>query len=385
MDFQLTDEQKLLKRTLREFARKELRPRAARWDETGEYPWENVKRLAELGVTGLAIPAEYGGQGGTGFDVVLAMEEIAWGCANTAMMLMSGIGICAQAIAQYGSAAQKARYLPPLAKGDAVAAIAMTEPDAGSATSRITSSAVRHGDRYLVNGRKCWITRSGVAETYVVFVRFDKLPGIEGVGAVILEKGMPGLQFGTPDPSLGFRGCAFADLVMEEVEIGDEHVLVRDGGFKKMMAAFNGQRSLNGAISLGIAQAALEDTLRYVQERRLYGKPIADFQGIQWQLATMATQIEAARLLVYRAAANGARGFPLLIEASMAKLFANETALTVTDLCLQLHGGYGYTRAFPLERYLRDARGMAIGGGPPQLQRSQIAAELLKRGFPLMF
>jgi alkylation response protein AidB-like acyl-CoA dehydrogenase len=385
MDFQLTDEQKLLKRTLREFARKELRPRAARWDETGEYPWENVKRLAQLGVTGLAIPPEYGGQGGSGFDVVLAMEEVAWGCANTAMLLMSGVGICAQAIAQYGSPDQKARYLPPLARGDAVAAIAMTEPDAGSATSRIASGAVRRGDRYLVNGRKCWITRSGVAETYVVFVRFDKIPGIGGVGAVILEKGMPGLHFGSPDESLGFRGCPFADLIMEGVEIGEEHVLVREGAFRKLMAAFNGQRSLNGAMSLGIAQAALDDTLGYVQERQLYGKPIADFQGIQWQLATMATRLEAARLLVYRAVANGAGGFPSLIEASMAKLFANETALEITDLCLQLHGGYGYTEAFPLGRYLRDARGMAIGGGPPQLQRSMIAAELLKRGFPLMF
>ena len=385
MDFQLTEEQKMLKRTLRDFAQRELKPRAAYWDETGEYPWDNVKRLAALGVTGLPIPPEYGGQGGTWFDVVLAMEEIAWGCANTAMMVMSGIGICAQAIAWYGTEAQKRRYLPPIAAGASVAAICMTEPDAGSATSHLQTSVLRQGDRYLVNGRKCWITRAGVADTYVVFARFENIPGIAGVGAVLLEKGMRGLTFGKPDQGLGFRGCTSADMIMENVEIGPAHVLLREGGFKKLMAAFSGQRCVNGAMSLGIAQAAFDQTLQYVQERRLYNQAIGEFQGIRWQLASMAARIEAARLLVYRAAANGAQGFPSVFEASVAKLTANEMAIEVTDLCVQLHGGYGFSREFPVERHLRDARGMAIGGGPPQVQRNMIAAQLLKHGYPRGF
>jgi butyryl-CoA dehydrogenase len=382
MDFRLTDEQRMLRRTLRDLVAREIRPRAAEWDRSGELPWDNIRRLAALGITGLTIPTAYGGGGQGLLEGVFAIEEIARGCANTALALISGTGIVSLAIAEYGTEAQKRRYLPPIAAGTAVSAICMTEPAAGSATSHVETNARRCGDGWAVSGRKCMISRGGLAEYYLVLTRFEGQPGLGGVGAVILDRGTPGLSFGKAEDTLGFRGVPATDMIMEECPVPAESVLVGAGGFRKMMSAFNAQRCLNPAISLGIAQAAFDEALAYARRRELYGHPIADFQGIQWQLADMATRLEAARLLVYRAAANAQQGFPSRLESSMGKLFANEMALAVTDLAVQLHGGYGFSREFPVERLLRDARGMALGGGPPQLQRSAIAAELLRRGFP---
>jgi butyryl-CoA dehydrogenase len=382
MDFRLTDEQRMLRRTIRDLVDKEIRPRAPEWDRSAELPWDSIRRLAEIGVTGLTIPVEYGGAGQTLLEGVFAIEEVARGCPNTALALISGTGVVSLAIIQYGTDAQKRRYLPPVASGAAVSAICMTEPSAGSATSHVQTNAVRHGDRYVVTGRKCMISRGGLAEYYMVLTRFEGKPGLDGVGAIIIDRGTPGLSFGKAEDTLGFRGVPATDMIMEECPVPADNVLVGAGGFRKMMTAFNAQRCLNPAISLGIGQAALEEALTYVQRRELYGHPIADFQGLRWQLADMATKVEAARLLVYRAAANAATGLPSRLESSMGKLFANEMALTVTDLAMQLHGGYGFSREFPVERLLREARGMVLGGGPPQLQRNMIAAELLKRGVP---
>lgn len=372
----------MLRRTIRQLVERELKPRAAEWDRSGELPWDNIRRLAELGVTGLTIPTEYGGGGQTLLEGVFAIEEVARGCPNTALALIAGTGVVTLAIAQYGTEAQKRKYLPSIAAGTAVSAICMTEPTAGSATSQVQTNARRRGAGYVVSGRKCMISRGGLAEYYLVLTRFDGQPGLDGVGAVILDRGTPGLSFGKAEDTLGFRGVPATDMIMEECPLAEENVLVGAGGFRKMMTAFNAQRCLNPAISLGIGQAAADEALAYVQKRELYGHPIADFQGIRWQLADMATKLEAARLLVYRAAANAARGLPSRLESSMGKLFANEMALEVTDLAIQLHGGYGFSREFPVERLLREARGMVLGGGPPQLQRNMIAAELLKRGFP---
>lgn len=382
MDFQLTDEQRMLRRTLRDLVEREIKPRAAEWDRNGELPWDNIRRLAQIGVTGLTIPVEYGGAGQSLLEGVFAIEEIARGCPNTALALISGTGVVSLAIIEYGTEGQKRKYLPPIAAGTAVSAICMTEPSAGSATSHVQTNAVRRGDHYMVTGRKCMISRGGLAEHYLVVTRFEGQPGIEGVGAIIIDRGTPGLSFGKAEDTLGFRGVPATDMIMEECPVPAENVLVGADGFRKMMTAFNAQRCLNPAISLGIAQAALEETMAYVQKRELYGHPIADFQGIRWHLADMATKLDAARLLVYRAAANAARGLPSRLESSMGKLFANEMALEVTDLAMQLHGGYGFSREFPIERFLREARGMVLGGGPPQLQRNMIAAELFKRGLP---
>jgi butyryl-CoA dehydrogenase len=382
MDFRLTDEQRMLRRTIRELVDKEIKPRAAEWDRSAQLPWDSIRRLAEIGVTGLTIPIEYGGGGQTLLEGVFAIEEVARGCPNTALALISGTGVVSLAIIQYGTDAQKRKYLPPVAAGAAVSAICMTEPSAGSATSQVQTNAVRRGDHYLVTGSKCMISRGGLAEYYMVLTRFESQPGLDGVGAVIIDRGTPGLSFGKAEDTLGFRGVPATDMIMEECPVPAENVLVGAGGFRKMMTAFNAQRCLNPAISLGIGQGALEEALTYVQRRELYGHPIADFQGLRWQLADMATKVEAARLLVYRAAANAATGLPSRLESSMGKLFANEMALSVTDLAMQLHGGYGFSREFPVERLLREARGMVLGGGPPQLQRNMIAAELLKRGVP---
>jgi alkylation response protein AidB-like acyl-CoA dehydrogenase len=382
MDFRLTDEQRMLRRTIRDLVEKEIKPRAAEWDRNGQLPWDNIRRLAEIDVTGLTIPTEYGGAGQSLLEGVFAIEEVARGCPNTALALISGIGVVSLAIVQYGTEAQKRKYLPPIAAGTAVSAICMTEPTAGSATSRVQTNAARRGDHYVVTGRKCMISRGGLADYYLVVCRFDSKPGLDGVGAVIIDRGTPGLSFGKAEDTLGFRGVPATDMIMEECPIPPDNVLVGAGGFKKMMTAFNAQRCLNPAISLGIAQAALEESLAYVQKRELYGHAVSDFQGIRWHLADMATKVEGARLLLYRAASNAAMGFPSRFESSVGKLFANEMALQVTDLALQLHGGYGFSREFPVERLLREARGMVLGGGPPQLQRNMIADELIKRGFP---
>jgi butyryl-CoA dehydrogenase len=382
MDFRLTEEQRMLRRALRDLVDKELRPRAHEWDERAELPWDSIRRLARLGATGVTIPVEYGGAGQTILEGVFTIEEVARGCPNTAMALLSGVGVVSLAIAQYGTEQQKRKYLPRIASGEVVSAICMTEPTVGSATSRVQTNVARQGDRYVVTGRKCMISRGGLAEYYLVVARFEGQPGIEGVGAVIIDRGTPGLSFGKPEDTIGFRGVPATDMIMEECPVPAENVLVGAGGFRKMMTAFNAQRCLNPAISLGIAQAALEETLAYTQKRELYDRPISDFQGIRWQLADMAAALEAARLLVYRAASNAAGGLPSRFEASVGKLFANEMALKVTDLAMQLHGGYGFSREFPVERLLREARGVAIGGGPPQVQRNMIAAELLKRGAP---
>jgi butyryl-CoA dehydrogenase len=382
MDFRLTEEQRMLRRTIRDLVEKEIRPRAPEWDRNAQLPWENLRRLAEIGVTGLTIPTEHGGSGQTLLEGVFAIEEIARGCPNTALALIAGTGVVSLAIIQYGTEEQKRKYLPPIAAGTAVSAICMTEPTVGSALSHVETNGIRRGDHYLVTGRKCMISRGGLADYYLVVLRFESQPGRSGIGGILIDRGTPGLSFGKAEDTLGFRGVPATDMIMEACPVPAENVLVGPGGFRQLLTAFNAQRCLNPAISLGIAQAALELGLGYVQQRELYGHPVSDFQGVRWLLADMATKLEAARLLVYRAASNAVTGLPSRLESSMGKLFANEMALEVTDIALQLHGGYGFSREFPVERLLREARGMALGGGPPQLQRNMIAAELLKRGCP---
>jgi len=380
MDFRLTDEQRMLRKTIRDLVDREFKPRAAEWDRNGQLPWDNIRRLGQIGVTGLTIPTEYGGAGQTLLEGVFAIEEVARGCPNTALALISGMGVVSMAIIQYGTEAQKRKYLPPIAAAKAVSAICMTEPTVGSVTSQVQTNVVGRGAGYMVNGRKCMISRGGLADYYLVVCRFEGKPGLDGVGAVIIDQGSSGLSFGKAEDTLGFRGVPATDMIMEDCLIPPENVLIGAGGFKKMMTAFNAQRCLNPAISLGVAQAAFEESLAYVQKRELYGHPVSDFQGIRWNLADMETKIEAARLLIYRAASNAAMGLPSRLEASLGKLFANEMALEVTDMALQLHGGYGFSREFVVERLLREARGMVLGGGPPQLQRNQIGDELIKRG-----
>lgn len=378
MEFHLTESQRLLRKMVAEFADKELKPKAAETGERLAIPWDIVRRLAELGIMGLTVPEKYDGMGLGGVEAALVCEEIARVCPSTAMVLMAEVGICAQLISHYGTDAQRGKYLPGIARGETLTGISITEPEAGSATTRIQTNAARTQDGYRLRGRKAMTSRAGECGLYVVFTRFNSVPGIDGIGAVIVEAGTPGLSFGKAEETLGFRGCPSREVIFDDCPLGEEHVLVGEGGFRKIMTAFNGQRCLNAAISVGIAQGAFDAAVEYAKVRSPYGHPISDFQGIRWMISDMAMQIDAARLLTYRAAVNGAEGFPSRFESSVAKLFANEVALRVTDWALQIHGGWGYNKEFPVERFLRDARGIVLGSGPPQLHRNMIADEVLK-------
>lgn len=377
MNFQLSDEQRLLKQTAREIAQKEIRPRAAEVEASGEFPWDGMRALARAGIVGLTIPEEYEGQGGTLFDAVLAMEEVAQACYITSMALLGEIGVQSQVIAHYAVPAQRQRILPRVARGEWMLAICMTEPEHGSDVGNLRTNAVQDGDHYVVTGRKILISRADVAEIFVVYTRFDGVPGHRGIGAVLMDRGTPGLHVTERYATLG--GEYLFAMAFEGCRVPSDQVLVREDGFKRMMNAFNGQRCLNATIVLGQAQGAFDEAVRYAQERRQFGQPIASFQGIQWMLADMAIELDAARLLIYRAAANAADGFPNVVEAAMAKTFSNEMAIRVTNQALQIFGGYGYLKEFPVERYLRGARFGAVGGGTPQIQRNLIAARLLGR------
>ncbi len=378
MDFHLTESQRLLRKMAAEFADKELKPKAAETGEKLAIPWDMVRRAAELGIMGLTVPEGFGGMGLGGFEAVLVCEEVARVCPSTAMVLMAELGICTQLLNHYGSRAQQEKYLPRIARGEILTGISITEPDAGSATTNITTNVTRSGNGYVIRGRKAMTSRAGECGVYMVFTRFHGTPGIDGIGAVLVDEGTPGLSFGKVEDTLGFRGCPSREVIFDDCPLSEEHILVPEGGFRKIMTAFNGQRCLNAAISVGIAQGAFDAALEYVRVRAPHGHPVSDFQGIRWMISDMAAQIDAARLLTYRAAMNGAEGFPSRFESSSAKLFANEVALKVTDWAMQMHGGWGYNKEFPVERFVRDARGIVLGSGPPQLQRNMIAHEVLK-------
>jgi alkylation response protein AidB-like acyl-CoA dehydrogenase len=378
MDFQLTPDQLDLQRLVREVARNELKPLASRWDRTHEFPWESIRHLARVGVLGLTIPEAYGGLGGSWIEAVLAIEEVARACYQTAMAVLGEVGVQTQAIVHYGSEAQKQRYLPAVARGELMCAICMTEPDAGSDVAAITTRAVEDGHGgYVVNGAKVLISRADVAGVFVTYVRFGDVPGSRGVGAVLIDRDTPGLEIGPGEETLG--GEQLFSVFFHDLRLPPQAVLVREQGFKKMMRAFNGQRCLNAAISLGQAQGAFDEGLAYVQARQQFGRRLADFQGLRWMLADMAIELDAARLLVYRAAVNAGSDLPNPVEAAMAKTFANEMAVRVSNQALQLFGGHGYLKSMPVERYVRGARFGALGGGTPQIQRNIIADALVGR------
>jgi len=379
MDFELTPEQRELKQTVRRLAEREFRPKAARWDEEETFPWENVPLLRDAGLLGLALPEAYGGAGGTVLDLALVMEELARCCVATAFIVGQQSGFGAKAIALFGTDAQRARHLPAIARGDRLVAWAMSEPGAGSDLRRLACRARRDGDHYVVDGRKTFCSLGGVSHLNVVICRFDDVPGFPGLGALLVEQETPGFARGRDIPEMGLRGTAMADLVFEGCRVPAASVLIAPGEFRKILQIMDGERTAgNPPMSLGIAQAALEAALRFAEERQAFGQRVADFQGIRWMLADMAVKVEAARLLVYRAAWRAARGAPDPFEASVAKAYTNEIAVSVCNDALQIHGGYGYTREFPVERMLRDARGLCIGDGTTQIQKNIIAKHLVK-------
>ncbi|MBV9577920.1 MAG: acyl-CoA dehydrogenase family protein [Chloroflexi bacterium] len=377
MDFQLTPEQRDLQLLVRSIAQKELAPLATRWDRSHEFPWDSIRALGAAGVLGLTIPEQYGGVGGSWFEAVLAIQEVARVCYQTAMAVLGELGVQTQAIVHYGTDAHKARYLPAVARGELICAICMTEPDAGSDVGAIVTQAQSTPSGYSVNGSKILISRADVAGVFLTFVRFGNTPGSRGVGAVLIDRDTPGLEIGPGEETLG--GELLFPVYFHDVQVAEEAVLVKEHGFRKLMSAFNGQRCLNAAISLGQAHGAFDAAVDYVQTRQQFAQRLADFQGIQWMLADMAIELDAARLLIYRAACNAGAGLPDQVEAAKAKAFANETAIRVSNQALQLFGGHGYLKSMQVERFVRGARFGALAGGTPQIQRNIIADSLVGR------
>ena len=382
MDFTLTAEQQALRESVRRFARQEL-PAIARQVEADDEPpgMEVRKRFAELGYLGVNLPAEYGGAGLSHLDAVLVLEEIAKVSIAVAFPVFeSCFGPCL-AIEHFGNEALKRKVLPAVCSGDWVVAVSMSEPDAGSALTDLKTRARIEGDRIFISGNKRWCSGAGHSEAYVVYCRMSDAPGARGIGAVLVTRGAEGFSFGKRDHHMGFRGVYSADMYFDEVEVPAENLLVPAGGFSKLMDAFDLERCGNTTMSLAVAQSAFDFVLDYVQQRQQFGKPLVDFQAVQIQLAEMKMKLEATRLLLYRAVVNAEKGLPSIAESSIAKCFANETAREVTGKAMQVMGGYGYSREFPIEQKLRDAWGWGIAGGAIDIQKVNITAALAGRRF----
>lgn len=377
MDFELTEEQKIIQATVREFAQNEFAPVADELDQAEEFPWNNFKRMAELGLTGMIIPPEYGGSGSDDLSLAIAMEEIAKACASSADILNSHMVIGSNPIARYGTEEQKQRFLPPLAKGERISCFAVTEPDAGSDISSIKTKAVRDGDHYILNGQKTFITNGDVCDNVIVFAHIPDLAP-RGMTAFIMEKELPGFSKGNKFKKLGMRAGTNAELFFEDCRVpvanrlGDE-----GGGMKIALATLDHGRIPIASQAVGIAQAVLENCTEYSKTRVQFGAPICRNQAIAWKLADMATEIEAARFLVYNAAFLAIKGQPYSKNAAMAKLFASELAMKAATWGIQIFGGYGYMMEYPMQRYFRDAKLTEIYEGTSEIQRLVISRAIL--------
>jgi len=376
MDFQLTEEQIMLKKMVHDLAEKEFRPNAAKWDEEEKFPWENLRSLARQNLLGVTIPEEYGGGGAGIMEYALIIEEIARVCANTAVIVLGANSVGGR-ILHFGTEEQREKYLPAIAKGERIGVSAITEPDAGSDVRSIKTIARQNGDHFVINGRKIFITRGAVGEIFVVTLKVAKEGQEPKPGFMIVEKGNPGFTIGKVEKTLGLRGNPSTELMFDDCVVPGQNLL-KEGELRNVLTGLNIARCGNATVSLGIAQGAFEEALKYSQQRVQFGRELARLQGIQWMLADMFIKIEAARLLIYRAAVNAAKGYPSALEASVAKTFSNEMALEVANMAIQIHGGYGYSREFPVERMMRDARGFLIAGGTVQIQRNIIASRLVK-------
>lgn len=379
MDYLLTDEQKMVQELARKIAEEKIRPVAAKYDQSEEYPWEVIKILAQSDLFAIFVPAEYGGTGGGVLDLCIATEELSRACG--------GIAVCYAAsalgtfpIILFGNDEQKKKYLPDLASGKKIAAFGITEPEAGSDASAIKTTAKKQGNHYILNGTKHFITNGGDAETYTIIAMSDKTKGARGASAFIVEKGTPGFTFGKKEDKLGIRASSTRELIFTDCKVPAENLLSKEGmGFIVTMKTFDMSRPGVAAQAIGIAQGALDVAVKYAREREQFGKSISSFQGIQWMLADMATQVEAARALVYSVARMVDAGKTgVAKESAMAKLFASDVAMKVTTDAVQILGGYGYMKDYPAEKYMRDAKITQIYEGTNQIQRNIIALQLIK-------
>jgi len=379
VNLELTEEQNLLQRTVREFAEAEVKPLAKELDETGRFPRETFRKAAELGLTSVAIPEECGGAGMDHISYAIMMEEIARVCASTSVILSVQNSLYCDPVYRFGTEEQKEKFLVPFARGEKIGCYALTEPQAGSNAAALATKAVLKGDRYIVNGTKAWITSGGVADAAIAYVNTQPEKGEKGITALVIEKGTPGFSVGKEEKKLGIHATACTELVFTDCEVPAENRIGQEGeGYKVALSTLDGGRIGIAAQATGIAQGAFEAALSYAQQRQAFGHPIADFQAIQFMLADMATEIDAARLLTRKAAWKQDSGARFTMEASIAKLFASEMATRVTHKAIQIHGGYGYSSEYPVERAYRDARITEIYEGTSEIQRLVIAAWVLK-------
>ncbi|MEL7028307.1 MAG: acyl-CoA dehydrogenase family protein [Pseudomonadota bacterium] len=382
MDFQLSDEQRSLQETARKFARTETPEIAKQCEVEGAPPPKSlIAKYAQEAHLGVNVPAELGGLGLGNLEALLILEEFAQISSAVAFPIFESSVGPVRAIERFGTDALKARVVPAVCRGEVVVAVAMSEPEAGSALTDLKTRAEHAGGKVVINGMKRWCSGGGHADGYVVYSRMSDDPGARGIGAVYVEKGTPGLSFGQPEQLMGFRGVPSADIYFDNVEVPEDNIIVPAGGFKQLMEAFDLERCGNATMALGQASGALEDVMAYVQERKQFGKPIVDFQAVQMKLAEMKMKTDAARLLIHRAACNAEDGLPSIVESSVAKCYANEIARDVAGAAVQLMGAYGYSKEFPMERRLRDAWGWGIAGGAVDIQKINIASALVGRRF----
>lgn len=378
MDFTLSKEHEMARLLFREFAINEVKPLAAEIDENERFPVETVEKMRQTGMMGIPVPREFGGQGCDTMTYILAVEELSRVCGTTGVILSAHTSLAIDPLMQYGTPEQKEKFLRPLATGEKLGAFGLTEPNAGTDAAGQQTRAELDGDTYILNGSKIFITNGREADIYIIFAMTDKSKGTRGISAFIVEKGTPGFTFGTKEKKMGIRGSSTYELIFTDCRIPAANMLGREGrGFGVAMGTLDGGRIGIGAQALGLAAGALDTTIAYVKERKQFGRPIAKFQNTQFQLADMATRVEAARLLVYKAAHLKDAGKKYSMEAAMAKLFASETAMEVTTKAVQLHGGYGYTREYDVERMMRDAKITEIYEGTSEVQRMVISANIL--------
>jgi alkylation response protein AidB-like acyl-CoA dehydrogenase len=379
MKFELTSEQRALVGTIRDLARSEFRGRALKYMD-GSFPWENIHKLAGLGILGMSVPEEYGGSGLPVLDTALVLEEIAKVCYVTAMAVMGEVGVQTRIISAFAPEHIKRRILPKVCTGEYILAVCMTEPHAGTDVANYRTNATISGDTVRLNGVKTLISRVDEASVFVVFSRIDGRPGREGIGCVLIEKGTPGFSVTGRYHTMG--GENLAEIQFENCELPLENVILREDGFRRLLTAFNTQRCLNPSISLGLAEGAFEEAIKYARDRTAFGHAIGDFQGMRWKLAEMYRDIEAGRSLLYRACLT-ANPFPDPYEAAIAKMYCNEMSIRVTSEAIQVHGGYGFTDEYPVSRFYRGARYGTLGGGTTETLKDLVGKKLMSDFSPV--
>jgi alkylation response protein AidB-like acyl-CoA dehydrogenase len=382
MDFTLSEEQKMLVDTIRKMGQREkFRDLAKHIDETGEFPFHLLKMYADMGLLGMTVSPEHGGGGQPAMNAILCIEELAkFSPMIAAPVFESNVGPV-RVIDMFGTEEHKKTIVPGVCRGELSVSVCMTEPEAGSDLTALSTRAVEDGDSYILNGKKCFITGGGHASHYMVYTRFGDVKGYKGIGGLLVEKGTPGFTFGKQEKFMGLRGMPSCDLYFDDVRVPKKNLVIPQGEFNKLMSTFDIERCGNASMCLGLAGGAFEEARAYAMERKAFGRPICEFQAVQFMMVDMATRLDAARLLVYRAVNGAGRGLPSIYEASMAKAYANEMVVDVTNLAMQVFGGYGYSSEFPMERMYRDAKAWGVAGGTIQMLKIGIASMIFGRRF----